>query len=205
MSGRKPPRSRRGRQASKVNGNGRGAAYSESRIAGRVGELGEEISRAYQGRRLDVVITLDRGFVFAADLIRELDGTVVCHFVREELRDVDDSDSGRARREILFGSVPNLKGRDVLLVDAILESGVTQEFLLRRLGESSPRSIRLAVLLDKPEKRRVDLESDYFGFRTASKEVWVGYGLAAANGTGRNLRQLSNGAKSLAKSGRRKK
>jgi hypoxanthine phosphoribosyltransferase len=203
MSGRKPPSSKRDRQAINANGNGRGAAFSESRIAGRVAELGKEISRAYQGRRLDVVITLDRGFVFAADLIRELDGTVVCHFVREELRDVDDS--GHARREILFGSVPDLKGRDVLLVDAILESGVTQEFLLRRLGESSPRSIRLAVLLDKPEKRRVDIESDYFGFRTASKEVWVGYGLAAANGTGRNLRQLSNGAKALAKSERRKK
>jgi hypoxanthine phosphoribosyltransferase len=87
----------------------------------------------------------------------------------------------------------------------VLESGVTQEFLLRRLGESQPRSLRLAVLLDKPARRRVGLEPDYFGFRTASKEVWVGYGLAAANGTGRNLRQLSNGAKSLAKSGRRKK
>ena len=203
MSGRKPPSSRRGRQAIKVNRNGRGAAFSESRIAGRVAELGREISRAYEGRRLDVVITLDRGFVFAADLIRELDGTVVCHFVREELRDVDDS--GCPRREILFGSVPDLKGRDVLLVDAVLESGVTQEFLLRRLGESSPRSIRLAVLLDKPEKRRVDLESDYFGFRTASKEVWVGYGLAAANGTGRNFRQLSNGAKIAGKTERRKK
>ena len=55
MSGRKPPSSRRGRQASKVNGNGRGAAFSESRIAGRVGELGREITRAYRGRRLDVL------------------------------------------------------------------------------------------------------------------------------------------------------
>ena len=202
MSGRKAS-SIRGRQAIKANLNGRGAAFSESRIAGRVAELGKEISRAYEGRRLDVVITLDRGFVFAADLIRELDGTVVCHFVREELREVEDG--GRARREVLFGSVPDLKGRDVLLVDAILESGVTQEFLLRRLGESSPRSIRLAVLLDKTEKRRVDLESDYFGFRTASKEVWVGYGLAAANGSGCNLRQLSSGAKAAAKTERRKK
>jgi hypoxanthine phosphoribosyltransferase len=202
MSGRKAG-STRGRQAVKANLNGRGAAFSESRIAGRVAELGKEISRAYQGRRLDIVITLDRGFVFAADLIRELDGPVVCHFVREELRDVDDS--GRSRREILFGAVPDLNGRDVLLVDAVLESGVTQDFLLRRLGESSPRSIRLAVLLDKPEKRRVDLESDYFGFKTASKEVWVGYGLAAANGTGRNLRQLSNGAKAAGKTERRKK
>jgi hypoxanthine-guanine phosphoribosyltransferase len=80
------------------------------------------------------------------------------------------------------------------VVDAVLESGVTQEFLLRRLGESKPRSIRLAVLLDKPANRRVALEPDYFGFRNASNKVWVGYGLAAANGTGRNLRQLSAGA-----------
>ena len=203
MSGRKPASSKRGRQAIKANANGRGATISESRIAGRVAELGKEVSRAYQGRRLDIVGTMDRGFMFAADLIRELEGTVVCHFVREDLRDVEDG--GHARREVLFSGSPDLKGRDVLLVDAVLESGVTQEFLLRRLGESSPRSLRLAVLLDKPEKRRVDLESDYFGFKTASKEVWVGYGLAAANGTGRNLRQLTNGTKSAGKAERRKK
>jgi hypoxanthine phosphoribosyltransferase len=203
MSGRNPASSKRGRQAIKANANGRGATISESRIAGRVAELGKEISRAYQGRRLDIVVTMDRGFMFAADLIRELDGTVVCHFVREDLRDVEDG--GRPRREVLFSGAPDLKGRDVLLVDAVLESGVTQEFLLRRLGESSPRSLRLAVLVDKPEKRRVDLESDYFGFKTASKEVWVGYGLAAANGTGRNLRQLTNGTKGEGKAERRKK
>jgi hypoxanthine phosphoribosyltransferase len=203
MSGRKPASSKPGRQAIKANANGRGSTFSEARIAGRVAELGKEISRAYEGRRLDIVVTMDRGFVFAADLIRELDGTVVCHFVREDLRDVEDG--GRPRREVLFGTAPDLKDRDVLLVDAVLESGVTQDFLLRRLGESSPRSLRLAVLLDKPEKRRVDLESDYFGFRTASKEVWVGYGLAAPNGAGRNLRQLSNDAKAAGKNDRRKK
>jgi hypoxanthine phosphoribosyltransferase len=140
-----------------------------------------------------VVITLDRGFVFAADLIRQIGAPVVCHFVREDVRDVEHA--GYARREVFFGSRPELKGRDVLLVDAVLESGVIQEFLLRRLGESQPRSIRLAVLLDKPARRRVGLEPDYFGFRTASKQVWVGYGLAAANGTGRNLSQLSSGVK----------
>jgi hypoxanthine phosphoribosyltransferase len=206
MSGRKSAGSANGRPAAGLNGNGRGgrsAAFSEARIAARVAELGKEISKAYKGRRLDIVVTLDRGFVFAADLIRRLDGTVVCHFVHEDVRDIDDK--GRARREVFFGSRPELKGRDVLLVDAILESGVTQDFLLRRLGETEPRSLRLAVLLDKPEKRRVDLESDYFGFRTASNEVWVGYGLAAANGTGRNLRQLASGNKAAGKSARRKK
>jgi hypoxanthine phosphoribosyltransferase len=175
------------------NGASGSAAFSEARIASRVASLGKEISRAYKGRRLDVVVTLDRGFVFAADLIRRLDGQVVCHFVHEDIRDVEDG--GRARREVFFGTRPFIKGRDVLLVDAVLESGVPQDFLLRRLGDAAPRSLRLAVLLDKPEKRRVDLEADYFGFRTASKETWVGYGLAAANGTGRNLKQLTSGTK----------
>jgi len=166
-----------------------GAAFSAARIAARVAALGKEITRAYKGRRLDVVTTLDRGFIFAADLIRQVDAPVVCHFVREDVRDVQQG--GHPRREVFFGAPPDLKGRDVLLVDAVIESGVTQEFLLRRLGESQPRSLRLAVLLYKEPLRRVDLEPDYFGFRTASNDTWVGYGLAAANGTGCNLRVLS--------------
>ena len=175
----------------------RGAAYSAARIASRVAALGKDISREYRGRRLDVVVTLDRGFVFAADLVRQIEGPMVCHFVREEVRDVDHG--GHARREVFFGAHPELKGRDVLVVDAVLESGVTQEFLLRRLGEGGPRSIRLAVLLDKTANRRVALEPDYFGFRNASNQVWVGYGLAAANGTGRNLRQLSSGVQAASR------
>ena len=170
-------------------GRKRGATFSSSRIATRVAELGRQISRACDGRRLDVVITLDRGFVFAADLIRHIDAPTVCHFVREDVRDVEQE--GHARREVAFGRGPEVKGRDVLLVDAVLDSGVTQEFLLRRLGESQPRSLRMAVLLDKPEQRRVALEPDYFGFRTASNGLWVGYGLAASNGMGRNQRNLS--------------
>jgi hypoxanthine phosphoribosyltransferase len=182
---------------------GRGTSYSASRIAARVAEVGKEITREYKGRRLDVVVTLDRGSIFAADLVREIDAPVVCHFVREEVRDVEQG--GHLRREVFFGNQPALKDRDVLLVDAVLESGVTQEFLLRRLGEAGPRSMRLAVLLDKPAHRRVALEPDYFGFRNASNQVWVGYGLAAANGTGHNRRQLSAGAKTIPSSKRRKK
>jgi hypoxanthine phosphoribosyltransferase len=184
---------------------GNAATYSAARIATRVAALGKDISHECNGRRLDLVVTLDRGFVFAADLMRQIEAPVVCHFVREDVRDVDHD--GHTRREVFFGSRPELSGRDVLVVDAVLESGVTQEFLLRRLGETGPRSIRLAVLLDKTANRRVALEPDYFGFRNASKQVWVGYGLAAANGTGRNLRQLSTGTKAAPRrsSKRRKK
>ena len=175
-----------------------GATYTAARIAKRVAALGKEISLAYQGRKLDVVVTMDRSFVFAADLIRELKVPVTLHFIREEVQDVEQD--GQKRREVFFSNRSTMttrdgrslmKGRDVLLVDAVIESGITQDFLLRRIGESQPRSLRLAVLLDKVSKRRVALEPDYFGFQTASNEMWAGYGLATTNGTGRNGKNLA--------------
>jgi len=190
----------------------RAASYSAARIAGRVKTLGRAISQAYRGRRLDMVVTMDRSFVFAADLVRAIDGPVAVHFVREDVRDVEMD--GRARREVFFGSrqttsggeeTSELKGRDVLLVDVVLDSGITQEFLLRRIGENKPRSLRLAVLLDKASKRRVALEPDYFGFQTASNQVWSGYGLASPNGLGRNGKSLVSGEKAGGGSKRAKK
>jgi hypoxanthine phosphoribosyltransferase len=187
------------------------AKYTAARIAERVKELGREITRSNHGRRLDVVITMERGFMFGADLVREIDVPVVLHFLREDVRDIEQG--GKVRREVFFGDRatvnaskdrPVLKGRDVLLVDAILESGITQDFLLRRIGESRPRSLRLAVLLDKTSKRRVNLEPDYFGFRTASNLAWAGYGLAGANGVGRSGKHLVAGAPSKISSRKRK-
>jgi hypoxanthine phosphoribosyltransferase len=166
------------------------SSYSDKRITARIEELGKQISRAYRGRRVDVVVTMDRGFVFAADLLRRVVTPTVCHFVREEVRDVQQQ-GAKPRREVFFGSRPDLKGRDVLVLDAVMDTGVTQEFLLRRLGESQPRSLRLAVLLDKTAGRRVALEPDYFGFQTASNQVWVGYGLADGRGERRNERGLT--------------
>ncbi|GAC1661589.1 MAG: hypothetical protein NVS9B4_14020 [Candidatus Acidiferrum sp.] len=164
--------------------------FSAAQIAARIKTLGREISKQYDGNRLDMIVMLDRGFVFAADLARALaDLPMVCHFVRERVSDIEQS--GYQRREVFFSSSPDVTGRDVLLVDVILDSGITQEFLMRRLGESQPKSLKLAVLLDKAHKRRVSMEADYFGFRTASNDLWMGYGLAAPDGTGRNHRQLS--------------
>jgi hypoxanthine phosphoribosyltransferase len=168
---------------------------SAARIATRLKALGRQISRDARGRRLDIVVTMDRSFMFAADLIRSIDCPVVLHFVAEAVRDVEAA--GRTRREVFFGNrteQSELKGRDVLLIDSVLDSGITQDFLLRRIGENKPRSLRLAVLLDKTSKRRVALEPDYFGFRTASNLMWSGYGLAAPNGTGRNFKNLVAGA-----------
>ena len=177
-----------------------GATYTAARIANRVKELGRQISKESRGRRLDVVITMNRGFMFGADLVRAIDGPIALHFLREEVRDVEQG--GKIRREVFFGDRatvsagkerPALRGRDVLLVDVVLDSGITQDFLLRRIGESNPRSLRLAVLLDKTSKRRVALEPDYFGFRTASNLLWSGYGLARQDGKGGNGKHLAAG------------
>jgi hypoxanthine phosphoribosyltransferase len=159
-------------------------AFSQQQLAKRVNELGRAISKDYAGRTLDVVIVLEGSFLFAADLVRKISLPVVCHFVRSEMRDVRTD--GHEMREVFFSAPPSLRGRDVLVVDAVLNTGVTQDFLLKRLEESLPRSLRLAVLFDKSKARKVDLQPEYTGFAAASKE-WVGYGLGGRDGAGRNL------------------
>ena len=142
------------------------------------------ISRDYGSRTVDVVVMVENSFVFAADLLRGLSGPVVCHFVWTEIRDVQFG--GRERREIFFSRAPRIENRDVLVVDAIMQTGLTQDFLLKRLQESRPRSLRLAVLFDRALERRVDLKPDYFCFAAASKYL-AGYGLAGSRGWYRNL------------------
>ncbi|HEX2711173.1 MAG TPA: phosphoribosyltransferase family protein [Candidatus Acidoferrales bacterium] len=158
--------------------------YSRTRVAARVASLGRSISRDYAGRTVDIVVILENAFVFAADLVRRISRPMVCHFVRTETREFKLD--GRDQREVFFSRHPDLRERHVLLVDAVLRTGVTQDFLVRRLMESRPRSLRMAVLVDKPQDRRVNLKPDYFGFSAASKYL-VGYGLAGDRGTYRNL------------------
>jgi len=158
--------------------------YSSQQLAKCVRTLGLAISRDYEGRTVDVVVMLENACIFAADLLRSISGRVVCHFVRAEIRDIQFN--GHDRREINFSRPPRLENRDVLLVDAVLQSGLTHDYLLRRLQESRPRSLRLAALFDKPEERRVNVKPDYFGFAAASKYL-AGYGLAGSRGWYRNL------------------
>jgi hypoxanthine phosphoribosyltransferase len=146
--------------------------------------MGRSISRDYKGRPLDAVILLESAFVFAADLVRSIQGRVACHFVRTELRDVELD--GFERREVFFSHTPDLRGREILVVAGVLHTGVTMDFLCKRLMEGRPRSLRIAVLVDKPGDRRVDLRPDYFGFLDASNQL-VGYGLAGRQGSYRNL------------------
>lgn len=161
-----------------MNGQAVKVLYKPDAIARRVRELGRQITRDFRGETLDVVGRLDNGFVFMADLVRAINLPMRYHFVRADVQNVTDLTSGKERKEIFYTPEIDAEGKNLLVVDGVLQSGVTADFLLRRLGLYRPRVVKTAVLLDKPSDRKVSLEPDYAAFRLASNKVVVGYGLA---------------------------
>ncbi|HST80038.1 MAG TPA: phosphoribosyltransferase family protein [Verrucomicrobiae bacterium] len=152
---------------------------SADQIKKRVQEMARRIAGDYQGKTVYVVGMMENGFVFMADLVRELDLPVVCQFVKGEYKE------SSASMEIFYSPEIDVQGQDVLLVETLIQSGVTSEFLMRNLMGRGARSVKLAVLLDKQTSRRVSLQPDYFGFLMNDSFV-VGYGLGAPH-LGRNL------------------
>jgi|SRR5438046_2709743 len=149
-------------------------AFDAGRIRKRIQELARQIDRDYKGGTLHVVGILENGFLFMADLVRALHTPVVCHFVKAEMHDLP---SGNASlREIVFTPKVDVADKDILLVDAILQSGVTLDHLRQMMLTENARSVRTAFLLEKREERKVDLPTDYVGFKTKSKFL-VGFGL----------------------------
>jgi hypoxanthine phosphoribosyltransferase len=147
---------------------------SEKDIRKRVRELSRQINREYAGKTLHVVGILEDSFVFMADLVRALTIPVICSFVRSQVR---DSDTGLvAMREIMFIPPVDAAGKDLLLVDGVLQSGVTLDHLCRTLLAQQPASLRTVALVDKVDERKVDVPVDYSGFKL-SGQFLVGYGL----------------------------
>ena len=156
-------------------------------IRKRVQEMARQISRDFEGRTIHVVGVMENGFIFMADLVRELNGPVVCQFVKAEF-----DDSSPSTTQIFFSPELEVKGQHVLLVETLVQSGVTSEFLMRNLLGRGAASVKLAVLLDKQSARRVSLQPDYFGFLMNESFV-VGYGLGERH-FGRNLPYIAGRA-----------
>ena len=148
--------------------------FSEKQIQTRVGELAKQIDRYYKGKTLHVVGILEDCFVFMADLVRRLTIPVVCHFIKGEIHDT--STGATALREITYTPMFEAVGRDVLLVNGILQSGLTLDHLYNYVLGQNPSSVRTASLIEKSGERRVDVSADYVGFKTREKFL-VGYGL----------------------------
>ena len=154
---------------------------SPDQIRKRVLEMARQISTDFAGKTVYAVCVLENGFMFMADLVRELEVPVVCQFLKPEFKE----SSSRNTTEIFFSPEVDVRGQDVLLVEALVQSGITSEFLIRNLHGRGATSVKLAALLDKQTARRVPLQPDYFGFLMNESFV-VGYGLGAPE-LGRNL------------------
>lgn len=147
---------------------------SEQDIRKRVRELARQINKDYAGKTLHAVGILENCFVFMADLVRALTIPVVCSFVRSQMQDTDTGSV--AMREITYIPYIAAAGKDVLLIEGVLQSGITLDHLCQTLLVQQPASLKTATLLDKVDERRVDVPVDYSGFQLSGRFL-VGYGL----------------------------
>jgi hypoxanthine phosphoribosyltransferase len=152
--------------------------YAEDVIARRVAELGREIGDAMAGDEICVLGLMKGSLVFMADLVRRIPRELTMHLVR--VSSSRELDKGRVLTEIVYSTSVPLENRDVLLVDDIVDTGITLSYLLGHLYEHGARSVRVCALVDKPEARRIDVHPDWSAFTvqgTDAERFLVGYGL----------------------------
>lgn len=148
--------------------------FSEEKIASIVRNMGRQISEDYVGKNLFMVSVLKGSLVFMADLMRAV--TIPCSIDFLSVSSYGNGTASSGEVRILKDLDCSLEGKDLLIVEDILDSGMTLSFLLKSLSARKPSSIRLCTLLDKPERRKVDIYPDYVGAVVPDKFI-VGYGL----------------------------
>jgi hypoxanthine phosphoribosyltransferase len=144
------------------------------RLRSRVAELGEEVSADYAGRDLLLIGVLKGAVFFMADLMRHLTVTCEVDFMAISSYGAATDSSGVVR--ILKDLDINIAGRDVLVVEDIIDSGLTLSYLMRNLEAREPASLEICALLTKPERREIDVPVRYVGFEIPNRFV-IGYGL----------------------------
>lgn len=147
---------------------------SEEEINARIAELGEQISRDYEGKEIFLICILKGASFFACELAKRITVPVNIDFMKVSSYGGGTVSSGQV--SIKMDVSESIAGKEVLIVEDIIDSGNTLNLLPKILMERGPKSIRLCALLDKPDRREVDVKMDYVGFRIPDKFV-VGYGL----------------------------
>lgn len=148
--------------------------FTQEQLKSRVAEIAREIERDYEGREIMLISVLRGSFIFMADLCREIQLPCTLDFMSVSSYGTGTSSSGQV--QITKDLSEDITGRHILVVEDILDSGNTLNYLLRILENRHPASIRLCALLDKPERRVKPVELHYRGF-TVPDDFVVGYGL----------------------------
>jgi hypoxanthine phosphoribosyltransferase len=147
---------------------------TEEQIRNRVKELGEEITRDYQGKELLVVGILKGACVFMADLVRQIKIPVAVDFMDVSSYGLATESSGVVR--ILNDLEESIEGRHVLIVEDIIDSGLTLDYISKNLKSRKAVSVKICAFLDKPSRRKALVQADYLGY-SVPDEFIVGYGL----------------------------
>jgi hypoxanthine phosphoribosyltransferase len=159
---------------------------SEEVIATRVAEIGRQIDHDYAGEKILLVGVLKGAAIFLSDLSRAI--TVDCTFDFVAVSSYGKGMTSRGQVKLIKDIDHSIEDRNVILVEDILDTGLTLKYLRKVLQHHKPKSLRIATLLDKPERRAVDIEADYVGFKIPNTFV-VGYGMDYAERY-RNLRSV---------------
>ena len=160
--------------------------YTEKQIMQRVRELAAEISKDYEGEELLTVGILRGAVMFYADLVREIDRPLHMNFMSLSSYGMGASTSGVVR--IQYDLEEDITGRNVLIIEDIVDSGLTLQYLTKTLRSRNPKSLKVCCLFDKKERRKVDFAADYTGFEVPDVFI-VGYGLDFAEKY-RNLKYI---------------
>lgn len=148
--------------------------YSKEEIARKVTDLANQISKDYDGKKVILICILKGAFIFLADLIRNLRIPLKIDFVR--LASYGSQTRSLGDINITKDIELSIEGKDVVVVEDIVDTGLTTSYLIERLKAKKPNSLRLCVLIEKRERREVNIEADYVGFRLEEGFI-VGYGL----------------------------
>ncbi|PEL09824.1 hypoxanthine phosphoribosyltransferase [Bacillus sp. AFS017336] len=147
---------------------------SEEDLKNRVKALAEQIEKDFNNEPLILVVVLKGSFVFAADLVREMKGNINVDFISVSSYSNQTESTGKVR--LLKDLDENITNQNVVVIEDIIDSGLTLHFLRDHLQMHKPKSIKICTLLDKPERRKIDLSVDYVGF-VIPDEFIVGYGI----------------------------
>ncbi len=147
---------------------------SEEEVDRRIREMGEKISRDYDGRQVHLICVLKGGVFFTCELAKRISVPVSLDFMSVSSYGNDTKSSGVVK--IVKDLDESIENKDVLVVEDIIDSGRTLSYLLENLRRRNPASLKLCTLLDKPERRVTEVEVDYTGFEIPDEFV-VGYGL----------------------------
>lgn len=146
----------------------------EEKIQQRVKEIAEQITKDYEGKELTLICILKGSTFFTVDLAKRIDNKLKIEFIQVSSYHEGTNSSGNI--EMKLDLRESIEGKDVIIIEDIIDTGRTLSYLIEHLKTRNPKSLKLCTLLDKPERRIYDVKVDYVGFQIPDKFV-VGYGL----------------------------